>query len=518
MPDSPEVGRRIGLCKGASRPRGNALAETVARSVAKDSMNRLRNLWANVVGSLWFTPSIIVFGSIALAIGMVEVSGVVDDEALARWPRIFGATPEGSRSMLSGIATSMITVAGVTFSITVVAVTQASSQYTPRILRNFMRDRANQVVLGIFVGIFAYCIVVLRTIRDADGLSYVPSLAVLLGVLLAIVGIGVLIFFVHHIATSLQASEITARITRETMAGIERIHQPEADAPAAWRDPEDVLAAVAPDAWRAIGSPATGYVQHLDVEAMVRWAFEHDLLVRAERTAGDFVIAGVPAAWIAPHPRAGAAAAAARNIDGLCERLGGLYSIGTYRTTTQDVAFGIRQLVDIALKALSPGINDTTTASTCVDYLGAILVKLANRSIETVMRSDDGLVRVVRLRPTFESLLHLACVEIRQNARGNTSVLAHQLEALATVARATRSMERKSLVVLHMQHVHDVASTTVAFGPDRASVLALAARVLEEARENEPKALRTAPGGAVQAARPVAARGTSGTREQSRTS
>jgi uncharacterized membrane protein len=383
--------------------------------------------------------------------------------------------------MLSGIATSMITVAGVTFSITIVAVTQASSQYTPRILRNFMRDRANQVVLGIFVGIYAYCLVVLRTIRGTDGLLFVPSVAVMVGVLLAILGIGVLIFFVHHIATTLQASDITARIMRETVGVAERLHHV-GDASDARGGREDELAAVPAEAWRPVVAPATGYVQYVDVDLMVRIARQHDLLVKVERTSGDFVIAGLPVAWIAPHPRGGKTTVHDRAVDECCASLRSAYSIGTYRTSTQDVAFGIRQLVDIALKALSPGINDTTTASTCVDYLGAILVSLSNRVIETVHRSDDGLVRVVRFRPTFDGLLDLACDEIRQNARGNCNVLLHQLESLATVARTTRSSGRRALVVAHMQHVREVASSTISFGPDRASVISTADRLLEESR------------------------------------
>ena len=177
-------------------------------------MPDLLGVWARLRDSLWFVPSLIVLAAVLLAIGMVELSALAPSEALARWPRLFGAGADGSRSMLSAIAGSMITVAGVTFSITMVAVTQASAQYTPRILRNFMRDRANQAVLGIFVGIFAYCLVVLRTIRGGDGPDFVPSLAVLVGILLALLGIAVLIFFIHHIATALQASEIIARIAR----------------------------------------------------------------------------------------------------------------------------------------------------------------------------------------------------------------------------------------------------------------------------------------------------------------
>lgn len=151
---------------------------------------RLRALWEQLLDSLWFVPGAIVLAAIVLAVGMVELSTRVDNGALSKFPRIFGASADSSRAMLSAIASSVITVAGVTFSITMVAVTQASSQYTPRILRNFMRDRSNQVVLGVFVGIFAYCLVVLRTIRSSEEVRFVPALAVIGGIVLALVGMG----------------------------------------------------------------------------------------------------------------------------------------------------------------------------------------------------------------------------------------------------------------------------------------------------------------------------------------
>jgi uncharacterized membrane protein len=273
---------------------------------------RLAALWARLLDSLWFVPGAIVLGGVGLAVAMVELSAHVDAEALAAWPRVFGASAESSRSMLSAIASSMITVAGVTFSITMVAVTQASSQYTPRILRNFMRDRANQVVLGAFVGIFAYCLVVLRTIRGGDDEGrFVPSLAVLLGVLLAVVGIGVLIFFVHHIASTLQASGIIDRVTRETIEVVDRLFPAAVgdDAPGPPRAAGD-----GPDPRRARAVPAraTGYVQRVDSDGLLRaGARARRALDRARdrRLRGR----GAPLAWIVPHEHgAGPAAAHAR--------------------------------------------------------------------------------------------------------------------------------------------------------------------------------------------------------------
>ena len=451
-------------------------------------MARLQALRGQLLGSLWFVPGTIVLGAVVVALLMVELSAAVDAETLARWPRLFGAGADGSRSMLSGIATSMITVAGVTFSITMVAVTQASAQYTPRILRNFMRDRANQVVLGSFVGIFAYCIVVLRTIRGGEGTAFVPSLAVLGGVLLAIAGIAVLIFFVHHIATTLEASEIISGIAQDTLRAVDRLFPEDlVEAPIAAR-PAALFGTVPRDAWRPVPSPSTGYVQRTDISRLVHVARECGMLVRLERTTGDFVAAGRPLAWFAPHPSGPAAPRDdGRGADTVAGALAGQYVVSTYRILDHDPGFGIRQLVDIALRALSPGVNDSTTAVTCVDYLGAILQRVANRHIEVAHRDKEQVTRIMAQAPTFEELLEMTCDEIRQNARGNVSVLARQLAMLATVAQVTRSSIRRRDLGAQITLLHEAAARTVPSEHDRARLDALTEAGLAAVREGDER-------------------------------
>jgi len=164
-------------------------------------------------------PSLIVLLSVALAVAMIEAdSAWSSDQWLAQWPRLFGAGAEGARGMMSTIAGSMMTVVGVTFSMILVVLALASSQYTSRILRNFMRSRVTQVVLGIFAGIFTYCLIVLRTIRSGDEGAFVPNLAVFFGFVLALGGVGALMFFIHHIASSIQASSIISSVAEETIA------------------------------------------------------------------------------------------------------------------------------------------------------------------------------------------------------------------------------------------------------------------------------------------------------------
>lgn len=455
--------------------------------------HKLQAIWSRLLSTLWFVPSLIVIGSLGLGMVMVQLSAMADAEILARWQRLFGADAESSRSMLSAIAGSMITVAGVTFSITIVAVTQASSQYTPRILRNFMRDRSNQVVLGIFVGIFAYCLLVLRTIRSGEDYTFVPSFAVLLSIVLAIVGIGVLIFFVHHIASTLQASTILERVTRETVATIDSLF-PESMGDELESDElesdelegtelQSAAEALASAAWRAVPSRRTGYIQTLDEDGLLRTADEHGVVIRMEHGIGEFVVEGLPIAAFVPR--------ATLPVDGsdqprtgeteIGHAIAGQFAVSSYRTVDQDVSFGIRQLVDIALKALSPGINDTTTAVSCVDYLGAVLVRLSRRQVEQPYRARDGVLLVIACGPTFHRLLWEAVDEIRQNASNNVTVLARLLEQLSVVASVTRLPERRALIVDQMELVSEVVERTVQTPSDRRRLMLMAERSVVEA-------------------------------------
>ncbi|MGI8510027.1 MAG: DUF2254 domain-containing protein [Gemmatimonadaceae bacterium] len=448
-------------------------------------MVRLREGWRRLLGTLWFIPSVIVIGAIGLAIGMVELSTRIDGHALARWPLIFGATADSSRAMLSAIASGMITVAGLTFSLTVVAVTQASSQFTPRILRNFMSDRPNQLVLGTFVGIFAYCLVVLRTIRSVAERTFVPSLAVFLGIVLAILGIAVLIYFVHHIASTLQASNIVARVAQDTFGTIDVLfpHDVDDEADDAKYDESRVVMQRAGeiDHWRAVSSPQTGYIQGVDVDALVAAACDAHGVIRMDCGPGDFVVGKTLLASVGDGTTQ---PGATHKLD---RRIARAYTIGKYRTVDEDVAFGLRQLVDISLRALSPGVNDTTTAVTCVDYIGAILVRLAPRRIDCPAREVDGEMRVVVRGPSFESLLRLAVDEIRQNSGGNVTVLARMMEILIQVASRTASPSRLQLIKEQVMLLKEVAGRTVPAVYDADRLRALSTRAQSAAERDSSR-------------------------------
>jgi uncharacterized membrane protein len=439
-------------------------------------MNKLKQLWSNLRSSLWFVPVLMVVVCAGLAIGFIEVDGRINRELLIEYPRIFGAGADGSRGMLSSIAGSMITVAGLTFSLMIVAMAQASSQYTSRILRNFMRDRANQFVLGFFVGIFAYCLIVLRTIRGGDEGRFIPSLAVLFGLLLAISSIGVLIFFIHHIASSIQASSIISSAAEETMRAIERLFPQELGEEAEESEELEAKAALADRSWRAIPARSTGYVQDVDADGLVNFACERDCIVRMERGLGAFIVKDSPLVSIACRGAGGGEPG-----EETVRKLNGIFTINHYRTIEQDAAFGIRQIVDIALKALSPGVNDTTTAVVCIDHLGAILAGIARRRIEKHYRSVAGEVQVIACGATFESLVREAFDQIRDVAADNTAIYLRLLGAIETVARQTENDRRGKMIAAQLNLVADEAERELASNYNlervRARVVAMRARL-----------------------------------------
>ncbi|MGA0560058.1 DUF2254 domain-containing protein [Larkinella sp. VNQ87] len=404
---------------------------------------RLRQSWQQLQESLWFVPGIMVLFSFGLAYGLVEFDDTTNWQGAKRFPLLFGNGADGARGMLSAIASSMLTVAALAFSLTLATITQVSSQYSPRVLRNFMRDRVNQFIMGYFVSVFAYCLLVLGTIRSADEGKFVPATAVLIGLVLALGGVAALIFFIHHIAESLQTGTIVQHIFRETSKAIEALFPERFGEPV--DDPQKAEAALRytdeQTGWYPVKARQSGYLQLINTEGLLKWARNHRVVLRIEKEMGAFVGEGsvlfsVRSGMERPDP------SEADWPDDLIN----FVSIGRHRNIEQDVAFGIQQLVDIALKALSPGINDTTTAIMAVDYLGAIGEELARREFPARIRSDGQHLRVVVRSADFNSYIQLAFDLPRINAKGNYAVFRRLLRALALVNDAVHTTERKPVL------------------------------------------------------------------------
>ena len=441
-------------------------------------MNKLRQQWSNLRSTFWFLPFLIIMASIVYAVVLIQIDHSGGDRWLAQWPRVFGVGADGARDMLSTLASSMMTVMGITFSMTLLALALASGQYTSRILRNFMRNRVTQVTLGTFAGIFVYCLIVLHTVRTGDA-PFVPSLAVFFAFVLAFGGIAVLIFFIHHIASSIQASSIIASVAHETNASIDRLF-PEKKEPGADKaegeESERLLPSLDERTWYAVPAQVSGYIQSVDNDAILRLAQAARTIVRMEHGVGEFIVQDAALASLAlTYPPDKEAIIA----------LNGAYIIGPYRTVDEDPAFGIRQIVDMALKALSSGVNDTSTAVMCVDYLTALLARLACRQLPTSQRYEGETLRVIAIVPTFEGLLAEAFDQVRDSAAGNFAIMGRMLGGIDTIASLTVNPRRRQALKEQALWIAELVDRSIASPHDRARINRRMMH-LREALEAEP--------------------------------
>jgi len=309
-------------------------------------------------------------------------------------PLLFAGGPEGARSLLSAIITSMISFTGLVFSITIVVLQLTSSQFSPRVLRTFLRDRFNQSVLGVFVATFVYALVVLRAVRGtAQTDQFVPQLATTLAFGFVLASVVVFLGYIHHIAQSIRAATIVTNIGDDTRRLLERRYPPNAE-PA-----PDMSVPNGP----AVRVPAgqLGVVQGVDDESLLRLAEQHNVTIRLLRAVGEFVPSGAPLLQV-------------HGVDPPDQdRLRAAVRLGTERSFDEDVGFGLRQLVDIAERALSPGVNDPTTAVQVIDQLHDLLRRLATRRLPARRsKTEDGRVGVEIPQPSFGDYLGLAVDEI----------------------------------------------------------------------------------------------------------
>lgn len=340
---------------------------------------------------------------------------------------LVAASPEGARSLLATIAGSAITVAGLIFSITMVVLTMASAQFGPRLLRNFMMHNATQLVLGTFLATFVYCLVVLAAVRGGPDGAFVPQTAVAAGLVLGVSGFALLIYFFHHVSVFVQAPGIIESVASSLEATL-RAEFPERPEGRAARDAETADDGAVPpeDGASPVDARASGYVEAIDLDGLARLAAERGLVIRLRTRAGAFAVAGRPLADV--HPRRAA-------DDAVRDAVAAAIFTGPQRTGAQDPEFAVRQLVEVALRALSPSINDPFTAIHCIDRLGAALVLLGGRELPSrYVRDEAGAVRVITEPLTFGHVVNAALGQIRPLAAGTPAVALRLLEVVRIVA------------------------------------------------------------------------------------
>ena len=384
---------------------------------------RLRLWWIDLQDSLWFVPAVLTTIAAALALATVEVDLrlLLDRRPGAGW--FFGGGAEGARGVLAAIAGTMITVTALVFSITVVALQLAASQLTPRVLRSFMSDRGNQVVLGFFIGTFTYALLVLRAVRaplEEQG-AFVPAVSVTVAIVLALASVGLLIYFIHHAANSMRVSVVVDRVARSTLDLADELY------PAATGERQPTppnTRSRAEGSAVPVRSDEAGYLQAVETDALLDLAAKGSLTIRIEPCVGDFVLPQTAVALVLP--------ASSTEIDRAIRRA---LSLGPERTVQADIGFGVLKLADIAVKALSPGINDPTTAMICVDRLAEVLLRLAHRiPPDSVRVLGDGDGQVVLPGPSFERLVGIAFDRIRHYGAGDARSAEHLVATLGRMS------------------------------------------------------------------------------------
>ncbi|MFE1745338.1 DUF2254 domain-containing protein [Coleofasciculus sp. H7-2] len=439
---------------------------------------KLGKLWDSLHSSYWFVPTLMAVIAIALAFGMLSLDRAGKSGPLESLGWIYTGGPDGARSLLSAVAGSMITVAGTAFSITIVALTLASSQFGPRLMRNFMQDTGNQVVIGTFIGTFIYCLLVLRTVRGDDYDVFVPQISVTIGMVLALASIGVLIYFIHHVSTSMQASHIIRDVGRELDNAIDRLFPQkigQGKSAPKQRSVAEIPAGFDKEATPILAT-TSGYIQAIDEERLMKIATSKDLLLRLKYRPGKFIVEGSELLMIWPGERVNKK---------LTQHLNQAFIFGEQRTEQQDVEFPINQLVEIAARAISPGINDPFTAIQCINQMSAALCRLAEREFPSPYRyDDDNNLRAIIANPvTFAELVDAAFNQIRQYSKSDVAVRIRLLEAIALIATHTRNQKNRAALLRHAQMIERSSQQEVSEELDRQDIeerYLAAVKVLEE--------------------------------------
>lgn len=404
---------------------------------------RIQNILYQIRASFWFLPSLLASSAFILSFITTSIDKMVAYRVDAQQWWIYGGGADGARTVLSVIAGSMITVAGMVFSITIVVLSLASSQFGPRLIRNFMTVRANQLVMGTFVSTFLYCILVLRTVNASADARFVPGISVTIAIVMAITNLGVLIYFIHSVSESIQAQNIIARVCRDLDKTVDRIFPDkigQADVLVTVTNKTDYTIPKTCDREVCnISAENSGYLQAVDNDALMNVAIEENLLIHLDYRPGDFITKGSVLVTVWPGTKVD---------DKLLDEINTVFILGPERTLEQDAEFAISQMVEIAVRALSPGINDPITAITCIDWLGVILCKLANRKMPPSHRYDEeNRLRVIRKTYSFQGLVDAAFNMIRQNSESITAVSIHLLETIATIAVQTPNKKDREILL-----------------------------------------------------------------------
>ena len=390
---------------------------------------------------LWPVPAIGVLIALIAGVGLPKL-----EDALREWlpdtvaNYLFGGGPAEARELLSAIASSLITVTSLTFSLTVVTLQLASGQYSPRLLRTFARDRFVQFTLALFLSTFVYALTVLRSVRDASAVAdlFVPKISVTLAFVLAVVSVVGLVLFLAHLVREIRVETMMHTVSTDAKISAKAVFAERDSAPPEPPPPSPPWAST-------ICAASSGFLVAVDEAALLSAAVDADAVVRVHRPAGDWLVRGTPiaSAWHSGSDDALDGDA----LDTLRRRVANAVHTGEERTPVQDAGYGLRQLTDVAVRALSPGINDPTTAVHALGYSSSLLCEFATRRLgDKVLTDDDGAPRVVLNRPGLAELLDLAVSQPRRYGADDPAVLSRLFILLRELAWCAQDAEQKQAI------------------------------------------------------------------------
>ncbi|HPJ12976.1 MAG TPA: DUF2254 domain-containing protein [Caldisericia bacterium] len=416
-------------------------------------MKKLKVYFSEIKSSFWFVPVLTILVFIVLAVLMLRIDSITrfSQKGLSRY--IFISSADSARSILTTIAGAMIGVAGTVFSITLVVLTLASSQFGPRLIRNFMYQRLNQIVLGSYISTYMYCLVVLNAIKDNTTVVFIPSLSVLVALLAAGANIVLLVLFIHHIAVSIQANDVIAKVSQMQSKNIDILF-PKDIGTTVCKD-NDECSTFHPSFYthqQYIPGGKNGYLQYVYNESLFSIAKDTQSVIEVYSRPGVYIVKSIEVGMIYSNS----------TIDAdIIQRIQRQFIIGNSRTQEQDVEHFIHQMVEIAERALSPGINDPYTAITCIDNLSATMVYLAQKEFPSrYIYDEEGNVRLILNVITYESVLDAAFNQIRQYSKGNPTVVIRLMEALITVNKCVLTETQRKAVQKHAKMVLNMAMKT----------------------------------------------------------
>jgi len=425
---------------------------------------KLLQLWDSLRSGYWFLPALMAVGAITLAFFTLALDRSGQSDPVAQYAWSYAGGPEGARTLLSTVAGSTIAIAGTVFSLTIVALQLASAQFGPRMLRNFIQDTGNQIVLGTFVATFIYCLLVLRTVRGTDANIFVPQISVTVAIVLTLASSGVLIYFIHHVSTSIQAWHVIKGVSSDLDNAIDSLFPKNIGQgiPKQKQRWVEEIPVNFDDASAPIPAMDSGYLQAVDDECLMKIARSKDLLLRLTHHPGNFVVQASELVQVYPGERVN---------ESLIRQINDAFILGSERTENQDVDFPIKQLVEIAIRAISPAINDPFTAIRCIDRLSVALCRLAKTDFPSPYRYDqDNNLRVIADPVTFAELTDAAFNQIRQYGRSDVTVTIRLLEAITRIARHTRNSKDRATLLRHADMIERGSRQGVSEECDRSCI------------------------------------------------